>query len=254
MTIYDAHVHLDSYQHKNALSAAEALNQQLIAADIEKAIVLHLEVQQWPLADINAIIQKYPRIEAFVNIHPDSKNACEQLINVMKNMQFCGLKLHPRLQQFELASHNVIKLCQQAGTLNIPVLIDAFPDGTGLMHGFNPLDYAQLAKNCPDTRFIWAHMGGHYVIDMMMLAKRLENVYFDCSFSLLYFRGSSIPQNMVYAMNSMRFERIFYGSDYPDRSIKKSLEESIVELKSLKVNEQQLEKLLYKNLKDFMQW
>ena len=122
------------------------------------------------------------------------------------------------------------------------------------MQGLNPLQYASLAKACPNTCFIWAHMGGHQVIDFMMLAKRLENVYFDCSYSLLYFRGSSIPQNMVYAMKSMRFERIFYGSDYPDRTIKESLHSSIDVLDEFGVTDSQKEKLLYSNFKEFMSW
>ena len=69
-----------------------------------------------------------------------------------------------------------------------------------------------------------------YVLDFMMLAKRLPNVYMDCSYSLLYYQGSPTLKNLVYAMKSMKMERIFYGSDYPDREIKESLDLSCKDL------------------------
>lgn len=254
MAYIDSHVHLDSWKFPNIQDAAGELNQQLIDADFEKAIVLHLEIQNWSVEAMSKVITDFDRIEAFVNVHPTNPKAAEILTKAIREQFFCGLKLHPRLQKFQPDEPEVIELCRHAGTLNIPVLLDAFPDGTGLMQGFSPLAYAALAKACPNTRFIWAHMGGHHVIDFMMLAKRLENVHFDCSYSLLYFRGSSIPQNMVYAMRSMRFERVFYGSDFPDRTIKESLNASIEVLDEFGVNDTQKERLLYGNFKEFMSW
>ncbi|GAA0815556.1 TatD family hydrolase [Colwellia asteriadis] len=254
MNCIDSHLHLDSWTFPCISEASAQLQQQLAAANIEKGIILHLLIQPWSISDVAQVIAKHSRLEAFVNVHPDDKDAFSIMNKAIKEQGFCGIKLHPRLQKLDMTSASLIELCRHAASLNVPVLLDAFPDGTGLMQGFNPLHYAKLAKECPQTRFIWAHMGGHHVLDMMMLAKRLENVYFDCSYSLLYFRGSSVPQNMVYAMNSMRFERVFYGSDYPDRNIKTSLNESVALLKSLQVNDEQLEKLLYTNFKSFMQW
>lgn len=254
MKCIDAHLHLDSYQYPDVDLAAKMLNQQLNSANIEKGIILHLQVQPWSIDQVAQQIKKHVRLEAFVNVHPDDLNVLAVMEQAINTQGFCGIKLHPRLQNLDMNSQNLIDICCYAGKLNVPVLLDAFPDGTGLMQGFNPLEYAALAKACPETRFIWAHMGGHHVIDMMMLAKRLDNVYFDCSFSLLYFRGSSVPQDMVYAMNSMRFERVFYGSDYPDRDIQESLTQSIELLTSLGVTSSQLDKLLYQNFKEFMQW
>ncbi|MFT5755354.1 MAG: putative TIM-barrel fold metal-dependent hydrolase [Alteromonadaceae bacterium] len=254
MNCIDAHLHLDSLKFKKVGDAANELNQQLSNAQIEKGVILHLLIQPWSIEEVSEVIQRHQRLEAFVNVDPDDKQVLKTMTIAINDMHFCGIKLHPRLQHLDMKSPKLVDVCRFAATLNVPVLLDAFPDGSGLMQGFNPLEYATLAKQCPDTNFIWAHMGGHHVIDMMMLAKRLENVYFDCSYSLLYFRGSSVPQDMVYAMNSMRFERIFYGSDYPDRSIENSLIDSIQILSDLKVNETQLEKLLYTNFKDFMKW
>ncbi len=94
-------------------------------------------------------------------------------------------------------------------------------------------------------------MGGHHVIDFMMLAKRLDNVYFDISYSFLYFRGSDVPKNMAYAMKSMRYDRVFYGSDYPDRSIQQTLKDSVVLFDQFEIDQSDQTKILSTTAEQF---
>lgn len=253
MTIIDAHLHFDDESYSSLQSAALNLNLELEEAGIEKALVLHLIAQKWGCKEVAREIAKYDRIESFVNIDPFSIDSKDQLEKALE-LGFCGLKLHPRLQEFSVKDDAVVELVRCAGELGVPTLIDAFPDGTALMSGFSPLDYAYTAKKCPDSNIIWAHMGGHYVIDMMMLAKRLSNVYFDFSFSLLYYQGSSVPRDIAYAMKSMKYERIFYGSDYPDRSVADTLIQSRKALEKMQVPMPDMDRIFYSNFKEFMQW
>ncbi len=241
--IIDAHLHLDEKVDGTAEGAARELDKQLSDAGIARAIVLHLESQMWPINEVAQAVSKYPRLKAFINIHPGKPDAIQQLSDGINKLGFIGLKLHPRLQEFGINDLKTIDLVKAAGKMSVPVLIDAFPDGTHLMQGFSPVNYSVLAKQCPDTKFIWAHMGGHYVLDFMMLAKRLPNVYMDMSYSLLYYQNSPTVQNMIYAMRSMKFDRIFYGSDYPDRDIKASLQLSLKILKDNALSD--FEKLIY---------
>ena len=199
MIIVDAHLHLDERIDGGVESAAKVLDQQLEDAGISRAVVLHLQTQPWTHIEFANAINKFPRLVGFVNVHPYDEDCFAQLKDAIQKLGYLGLKLHPRLQEFSIEDERVEKLVNFAGEIGAPVLIDAFPDGTHLMQGFTPLAYAKLAKRCPGTRIIIAHMGGHYVLDFMMLAKRLTNVYFDCSYSLLYYQGSSVPKNMVYA-------------------------------------------------------
>ncbi len=252
--IIDSHLHLDEKVDGTALGAAYELNTQLEKAGVDKAVVLHLETQPWSAEEVSVAIAKYPRLAGFINLHPKKENAISQLHKGINELNYIGLKLHPRLQEFKTEDIDTIKLVREAGKMNIPVLIDAFPDGTHLMQGFSPLHYAKLAKECPDTKIIWAHMGGHYVLDFMMLAKRLPNVYMDMSYSLLYYQNSPTVDNMVYAMRSMKFDRIFYGSDYPDRTIEKTVHGSIAFLKQKGLTAEELDKVMYKNALDFFKW
>lgn len=91
-------------------------------------------------------------------------------------------------------------------------------------------------------------------MDFMMLAKRLPNVYFDISYSLLYYQTSSIPGDMIYAMRSMKFDRIFYGSDYPDRSVGVTLDLSRQFMRSQGLPEEAMAKVLGLNAQKFFGW
>jgi len=252
--IVDAHLHFDDRIDGTAAGAAAELARQMSEAGIDRVVALHLEIQGWCPEEVAAAIADYPRIHAFVNVHPESEGATRRLRYAVEKLGFIGLKLHPRLQEHQVDSKATVKLVRFAGELGVPVLIDAFPDGTHLTQGFDALRYAALARACSDTRIVWAHMGGHHVLDFMMLAKRLPNVYMDMSYSLLYYRSSAVIMNMVYAMRSMRFDRIFYGSDYPDRALGESLKSSLEVLRANGVGELELQKLLASNVCRFFGW
>jgi len=252
--IIDAHVHFDEKVNGGATGAARELAQQAREAGIARVIALHLDIQPWTPEEFSEAVTPHEEIKAFVNVHPKRSDAEQILRNAIENLGFIGLKLHPKLQEFEIDSPQAVNLVRIAGDMGIPVLVDAFPDGTHLMQGFSPIRYATLAQKCPQTKIIWAHMGGHHVIDFMMLAKRLPNVYMDMSYSLLYYRGSSVPMNMVYAMRSMRFERVFYGSDYPDRPLAQSLKSSLEVLRKYGVADAELQMLMYSNVANCFGW
>ena len=55
-------------------------------------------------------------------------------------------------------------------------------------------------------------------------------------------------------MRSMKFDKIFYGSDYPDRSIKTSLDMSMKILKKKGLTDIQLKKILFENANSFFKW
>ncbi len=254
MIVIDSHLHLDEGVDGTASGGARELDRQLADAGVARAVVLHLDIQPWGMEEFSEAISQTSRIKAFVNLHPDQPDVNNTLRHAVQKLGYIGLKLHPRLQEFTVDDPATVRLVRAAGEIGVPVLIDAFPDGTHLMQGFDPVKYAVLAKQCPGTRIIWAHMGGHYVLDFMMLAKRLPNVFFDISYSLLYYQKSSIPTDMVYAMRSMKFDRIFYGSDYPDRPVAPSLHQSLEFLAGQGLTEAQLAKIVGGNACDFFGW
>lgn len=252
MRVFDTHLHID--EKLGLVKGMQAVSEGLKEAGIERGLLLHLKTQGWHMREVALEVAKYDNVKAFVNVDPRSPTAREEMHEAIKELGYLGLKVHPRLLEHDLHGPEIKKLIGIADELSVPVLIDAFPDGTHLMQGFDLNRYCDLAKEFPRVKFIWAHMGGHYVLDFMMAAKRLPNVYFDTSYSLLYYRGSSIPQNMVYAITSMRGERVFYGSDYPDRGLKETLEQSLRVFREFGLVEEFQNKVLHGNARAFFGW
>jgi predicted TIM-barrel fold metal-dependent hydrolase len=253
-TVIDAHLHLSPQVSESAKVAAAALAEDLRSNNVAHGIVLHLQTQPWRAEDFAEALAEHPRLHAFVNIHPAEQDACGRLRNGIEKFRFIGLKLHPRLQRFDLDDPAAHRLVAAAGELDVPVLIDAFPDGDWLMMGFDPLAFARLAAANPNTRIIIAHFGGHHCLDFMMLAKRLPNVSLDLSYSLLYYAGSPVVENLLYCCRSMNYRRIFYGSDYPDRPVRLALDMSLKTLVDHGVAGAHLDALMWRNAAEFYGW
>lgn len=252
--IIDTHLHLSPQVSPVAATAAMTLDNDLAACNVERAVVLHLLAQPWSVDEFAEAISKTKRLSAFINIDPLKEDARSRLRDGIENLGFIGLKLHPRLQKFDLDEPSVHRLVGYAGEIGVPVLIDAFPDGDWLMMGFHPLAFARLARACPQTRIIIGHFGGHYCIDFMMLAKRLPNVWFDLSYSLLYYAGSSVISNLLYCCRSMKYQRVMYGSDYPDRDIASTVRMSLEVFESSGIAKPDLDRLLVHNALECFGW
>jgi predicted TIM-barrel fold metal-dependent hydrolase len=253
MKIIDAHCHFD-HSIENASEAAKALNDQLLCENVDYAVVLHLESQRWSPEEFSKAIHNHQRLIGFVNVHPDIPDARDRLRYAVEKLGFKGLKLHPRLQKTAPNTKNTMQLVRFAGELGIPVIIDAFPDGDWLMAGYNILQYADLCKGAPETKIIVAHMGGHHVIDLLMLCKRLPNMYLDTSYSTLYFRGSGVELDLTYAMRSLKFNKILYGSDYPDRNIHDSIQGTLTVFEKAGMSSEAMAKIMYTNAAEVFEW
>jgi len=252
--VIDAHLHLDDRIEGGAINSVRELDMALKDSNIARGVVLHLQVQRWGVEEVAEALASSERLAGMINVHPFDDDCESQLRKGIEDLKFIGLKMHPRIQKYSLDDPRTHKLVQAAGEIGVPVVIDAFPDGDWLMQGFDPLAFARLAKACPNSKILIAHFGGHYCIDFMMLAKRLPNVYFDVSFSLMYYRGSSVVNDILYCCKSMKYDRVLYGSDYPDRSIAETLKGSLAEMEGQSIPEDGMRRLLSKNAEDFFGW
>jgi len=263
--LIDAHLHLRDKPAGDALfysphddetldgqtklwSAVAAVRQLLLEMDscgVGHAVVLHLLWQPWTVEEVAEALASQPRLTGFVNIDPRLKTALDD-IKIGRELGFRGLKLHPRIQCYRPDDEVCVAVVRRAGELGMPVLLDCFPDGDWLMAGLNVLQYAALAREAPETKVIVAHAAGHHCLDLLMLAKRVKNIWFDISYSLLYY-GNPVIESLFYAMESIRYERVLFGTDYPDRPLRLSVEKSLALMDKFGVSGEAREKLLWKN-------
>lgn len=249
--IIDAHLHLDDRVGGSADEAVSSLTAAMQDCGVGHAIVLHLLWQHWSVEEVAAALSQQPTLTGFVNVDPNSSTALADLQHGY-DLGFRGLKLHPRLQKYRPDHEDCINLVRRAGELDMPALIDCFPDGDWLLAELNLLQYATLARAAPGTKLIVAHAAGHHCLDLLMLAKRIPNLWFDLSYSLLYY-GGPVVDALFYCLKSIRYERVNFGTDYPDRPLKESIEMSLALLEKFEVTGEAKEKLLWKNAQQLLQ-
>jgi predicted TIM-barrel fold metal-dependent hydrolase len=253
MKVIDTHIHLESNGSKSLHSQIKEMSSQLKSLNIETGVLIHLLWQEHSIKDIATAVNEFSNLIPYVNINPNDASSTDVAKDAILSYGFKGIKLHPRFTPFKLETKECFEICDLAGQLGVPVVICTFPDSLFLGGGLDALQYFNLAKSCPDTKFVWAHMGGHKVLDFVMLGRSLKNVYMDFSYTLLYYQGSSVVTDLCFAFKNMKFERVFYGSDYPDRSLEVTLKESIRLLENQGLTEPQIQKLFYQNAKDFLE-
>ena len=62
MKVFDAHIHLDSKKFPKARDAAKNLNSELIKNNVERAVVIHLNIQKWK-------VNEFVEIKDLYNLH-----------------------------------------------------------------------------------------------------------------------------------------------------------------------------------------
>ena len=122
-------------------------------------------------------------------------------------------ELHPGVQDFSFCSDEWEELATWCTTENWPINFhvtrpsDDHPSAVP-----TPLeDYAEMARQAPKLKIIFAHWGGG--LPLLLQNSDLKNVYYDCSASPLMY-DMEIFKEMVALVGR---ESILFGSDYPLR-------------------------------------
>lgn len=247
----DGHCHLDK-KIGVIHEAMENLYHAASAADVTGVILLNLPEEGFDNLQVIEEAKYYNGFfRVFPSLNPMHDNVFERLLD-LKASGAAGLKLHPRLHGYRVDCEECITLVSRAGILGIPVMIDGFPDGMNLSLGNLPETFARLAEKTPHTRIAIGHAGGHRIMDALMAAKYFKNLYMDLSYTLLYYRNSNLTKDIAYTVASIKAERIFWGSDYPDRPYSETISLSLAEIGKMDLMEEFLLPLLENNVKHFL--
>jgi uncharacterized protein len=192
-----------------------------------------------------ALAAAHPTLVPIVTVHPyDGAAALAELERVAKKGAKV-VKIHPHTQGFDLDDPRVLTLVRRAGELKVVTLID----NASILPGdceklFN------LALQAPDTKFIFAHLGGMNfrfwnILRAARTAKGLfaENISFDISAIIVLIADSPMKDEFVWTMRSVGIDRLLFGSDYPQYTVAQNLEA----LDKLGLTEEEKTQVLYTN-------
>jgi predicted TIM-barrel fold metal-dependent hydrolase len=166
----------------------------------------------------NDLLQVCDRTECFSltflvdPFEPDVEDYVERISDVGG----IGIKLHPYLQEFGVdeAFGAVRRTFEAASDNGLLTIVDCNYAGQHVFD-FNGVRVAHAAAGAVNTPVVVAHAGNARVVDAFVTARAHGNIWLDTSFTLPWWRGSSIATDMAFAMEKMGMERWVWGTDMP---------------------------------------
>jgi len=201
----DAHVHIAVKEDENPMSRPENVIRSMDENGIDKIICFTFGTGldgQKRLADMIAPYRDRMIPLAFVG--PREKDAAEQLLYCLDELDFQGVKLHPYVSNFCVADINLLRpifdiLEERRSYAVIHCASEDFRS--------HPTMFERLGNSFPHVLIQMAHMGEvmstKYAVDV---AKRVPNVYLDtaiCSYAAVNRALANCP------------DKVFMGCDYP---------------------------------------
>lgn len=222
----DAHIHHEFQGKTKAEDQAELdqLRRLLNGQGIRQA-VLYMIYE-------NDISQKRYELDFGESIIPacllDPRTPLETLGKQLQMLRENGvriLKLHPYRQQLLRSDYEQVsqfaKLVQDAGM----ILAICGSYGSKDVYNTNGVEMAAYILERGFTNpLIVAHGGMAKQLDTYSLMRECDNLYIDISFTIPYWKGSTVIQDLAFVLERMSYQRCFYGSDYPYVSFQESLQ------------------------------
>lgn len=158
------------------------------------------------------------RLSAFATLHAAAgSDAVTQEIRRATGEGFCGLgELSPHSQHVAIDDPVWREALVLAGELGLPVNLHVTEPQSKNYPGKveTPLaDFARLAREFPQTKFILAHCGARLPLDPVLgaEARACANLFYDTAASPLIYEPT-VFREMIDAVGA---DRVLYGSDHP---------------------------------------
>ncbi|MFW9872625.1 MAG: amidohydrolase family protein [Candidatus Thorarchaeota archaeon] len=238
MVIIDFHVHAQKLE-SFLTEKPEFLEKEVILTSMEEAgidySVLIVVAKQGELEktkkmndQLSAICNDEKRFYGLGSIHPlDGEPALVEMERCVRDLDLKGFKFHPVIQELDVGDPSLIKVCQKAAELDVPILIDSCDPRDATQN----TKFLNLALACPDTKICFAHVGLHRFMDYFIFGYLEGNpyfkmdVYFDLTSICSLFKNSPFHEQVRWITNKIGSDRLLFGSDFPGNSQKESLED-----------------------------
>lgn len=188
--------------------------ERLLQWKVDAQVALHIATKPTQQTTINnwaASIQT-DRLFCFGSIHPDAKNAMEEIRRI-RELGLYGIKLHPDYQGFFADEKRMMPLYDRMQEMGLPLLFHAGwdPYSPDCTHA-TAASIAKIATCFPDLTIIAAHMGslnGYDDTERYLL--EADNLYLDTSMSSVYCK----PEQFSRIIAAKGADHILFGSDCP---------------------------------------
>ena len=228
------------YKTEPRIRVDEEMAQEFRELDL-KALIIGWDTQAesgYETSDTNdevaKLLKKFPDvfIGGWAMIDPwKGKAAVKELERCVKELGLMGLKFHPTAQGFFPDDRRFYPLYEKCVELNVPVSFHTGFTGLGAGmpggHGYR-LQYTKpiphidnVAAGFPELTIIMVHPAWPWIEEQIAILLHKENVYADlCGWVPRYF-----PDSLKREINGRLQDKFMFGSDYPEISPKRWLDE-----------------------------
>ncbi len=191
-----------------------------------------------------SLAQKSERLIPFAGLIPTDENAYAILENIAES-GFKGIKLHPEFQDFDVDDEKIIQFIKRAEEFGLIIIFHAGKDP-----GFPPPAHsapekmARMLDRVDGRKIVAAHMGGFWEWEEVKKYLLDSPIYFDTA-CIAKFMDKELCRDIIRAHGA---DKILFGSDYPWTTSGETLEY----VKALGLNEEELERITFKNAKKLL--
>ncbi len=188
--------------------------------------------------------RQYPgRIIGVAGIDPlkPRRAVLAEIDRAINQLGLRGISMDVSPCQFGPNDRRLYRIYEQCIMLDIPVFLTMGPGARGRFYVkySHPLLVDEVAVDLPELKIVCAHAGWPFTAEMIAVAYRHDNVYFDTS--CYHFMPGALA--LVEAANSILGDKMLFATAFPFNPLKPIVER----FTQLSFNPDVLEKVMYRN-------
>lgn len=244
----DVHVHCHFTKGRQSTQLTE-LKKAMQKHDISRGILYLIDERDY--TDQNFALDFGDRLIPAIALDPRDPHIDEKLEDVRRH----GVKIIKLLPYEQQIFHEDFDaVCDYAGKVQAQGMLLTICGAYGSrdVYRTNGVELAaEVLKAGFENPLIVAHGGMVRQLDTHSLMCEYPNLYMDISFTIPYWWGSHVIEDLHFVMEKSNYERIFWGSDYPYHSFEEELEYFDRFCRQYRIGSQDREKLLSGNFEKF---
>ena len=185
-----------------------------------------------------------------INPSNPKTNQIIEIINKFDSIK--GIAFHPYMH--DITNSDIAKIEYIISNIKSDAFVGVFTAyGSKKIYQINPLIIAkEIVKMSKFRNIIFYHAGGSKILDAFLIAEMWANVYLETSFSLSYWKNSSIENDLNFVIKNLGSHRVIFGSDHPFIEINKSLKDHDVFFEKYKIDKKMQEDIYFNNAKKIL--
>jgi len=227
----------------------EAIDKELKGIDGGNFMLFNEQLDWENLPKLKKCLTNFMPHVNFTQLFDFRSNNCKEYLDVMIDNGVRAIKFHSYVQEIADSDFSLIlDICKEAEKKNISICVDA-SYGSNRLYDFDNLKLvAYLSQHIHKSPIVILHSGGARIFDAMLIADATPNVFLETSFSLEYYKESSLEKDMLYAYKKIGSDKVIYASDYPAvGTLQESINNQINWLGQCDFSDTELEKVFFQN-------